>query len=94
MKSSITALTTVTSDIPLIDLIQAVTEMDQHKISSIETAVEAITDIIVNASEKLNVSKSEILAEVMKSCLLSSDENPNHINGMELISQCDCCFNT
>ena len=60
--------------------------------NSLESAVEQIDQLIINSSLELQLEKSEILAQVIKSCLLSDDENPNHINGIELFQRCDKCL--
>ena len=59
---------------------------------NLQTAVEEINQIIISTSKSCNIRKSEVLAQVIKSCLLSDDENPNHINGIELFQICDKCF--
>lgn len=60
--------------------------------NSLELVVEQIDQLIIKSSLELNIEKSEILAQVIKSCLLSDDENPNHINGIELFQRCDKCL--
>ena len=92
MKSTIKAMTQVESDLPVSELISLLNSMDGFRIESLESTVENIIDLIVSASESLKCSKSEILAKVIRECLLSEDENPNHIYGPDLIGKCNKCL--
>ena len=59
---------------------------------NIDEVVTDIVDRIVQGSKQTNATKAEILAQVMERCLLSSDENPNHIYASDLFCKCDKCF--
>ena len=92
MKSTMVALVEVSPEIPILILSPVLDEIDLQKCSSIDNAVKAMEDIIVLTADRLEISKSVVLAEVIKSCLFSTDDNPNHIYALELMSKCDQCF--
>lgn len=92
MNTTINALSETNSDLPLKELLGTLYYIDNYKTNSKEHAVESIIETIVETNKNVGVSKTEILAEVMKQCLMSASEDPNHISALDLFTLCDNCM--
>ena len=59
---------------------------------SLDQVVEQIINIIILFSKATGLTKADILAKIIEKCLMSADEDENHIYAFDLFSKCDNCF--
>lgn len=58
----------------------------------LEQAVQRMRDTLLNTSRETGATPCILLAELVKSVLLSDDDDPCHVYGIDFIRGCECAL--
>lgn len=88
MKSTINALFKTECNIPVIPLMRTLNEIDEFKTTDMDATLDSLQDIVSEAAIKLEVRKSDILAELLAAYQLNEVEEGNHVSISDVSSKC------